>query len=119
MFEDAGADLLLVLAKTPDQVALIGDKVAAPKVLLAAGDAVRSTGLSMRDLGRLGYKLVIDASTPLMAAHKVWRECFAAMALGEPVGLLGSGGAKVEEAELHKTIGLAHMLVIEKRTVER
>ncbi len=119
LFEKAGADLLLVLAKTPDQVGLIGEKVGAPKVLLAAGDAVRSTGLSMRELGRLGYKLVIDASTPLMAAHKVWRECFAAMARGESVELLGAGGAKAEESELHKTIGLEHMLTIEKRTVER
>ena len=59
-------------------------KVGGPMVLLASGDAVRASGLSRPELGRLGYKLVIDASTPLMAAHKAWREAYAAMARGEP-----------------------------------
>ncbi len=118
-FRKAGADMLLVLAKTPDQVKTIGEKVGGPMVLLASGDAVRASGLSRPELGRLGYKLVIDASTPLMAAHKAWREAYAAMARGEPAPSLGAGGAKAEQEEVHKTIGLDAMLSIERRTVER
>lgn len=118
-FRNAGADLLLVSAKTPDQVKTIGEKTGGPLVLLAAGDAVRASGLTSAELGKLGYKLIVDASTPLMAAHKVWRETYAAMARGEPAPNLGAGGAKAEQEVLHKTIGLDQMLAIEKRTVEK
>ncbi|MEZ5852405.1 MAG: isocitrate lyase/PEP mutase family protein [Hyphomicrobiaceae bacterium] len=118
-FRKAGADMLLVLAKTPDQVKVIGEKVGGPMVLLASGDAVRASGLSRAELGRLGYKLIIDASTPLMAAHKAWRDTYAAMARDEPAPSLGPGGAKAEQDEVHKTIGLDRMLAIERRTVER
>lgn len=118
-FRRAGADLLLVSPKTPDQVRIIGEKTGGPLVLLAAGDAVRASGLTSAELGKLGYKLIVDASTPLMAAHRVWRETYAAMARGEPAPSLGPGGAKAEQQVLHKTIGLDHMLAIEKRTVEK
>ena len=116
-YKQAGADMLLVLAKTPDQVATIGQRVDHPLVLLASGDA--RAGLSPADLHGLGYRLVIDASTPLMAAHKALRQCYAALAANAPDPLLGAGGNKTEEAKLHETIGLAQMLDIERRTVER
>ena len=118
-YRKAGADMLLVLAKAPDQVKVIGEALGGPLVLLAAGDAVRQTGLSKAELGQLGYGLIIDASTPLMAAHKAWREVYAAMAEGVAVPSLGAGGAKAEQELVHATIGLEAMLAIEKRTVER
>jgi methylisocitrate lyase len=118
-YKQAGADMLLVLAKTPDQVAVIGQRIDHPLVLLGTGDARAASGLSPADLRRLGYRLLIDASTPLMAAHKALRQCYAALAAGAPDPLLGAGGNKGEEAKLHETIGLAHMLEIERRTVER
>jgi methylisocitrate lyase len=118
-YRAAGADLLLVLAKAPEQVKVIGERVGSPLVLLAAGDAVRAAGLDRRELSRLGYRLIIDASTPLMAAHKAWREAYAAMARGEPVPMLGASGAKAEQELVHQTIGLDAMLEIERRTVEK
>lgn len=118
-FRKAGADVLLVLAKTPDQIATIGQRLGGPLMLLGSGDVRAASGLSMDEIGRLGYVLVVDASTPLMAAHKVWRETYAAMARGEPAPNLGPGGAKAEQELLHETIGLEQMLAIEKRTVEK
>ena len=118
-FRKAGADMVLVLAKTPDQVKTIGEKIGGPLVLLASGDVVRNTGLTTAELGRLGYQLLIDASTPLMAIHKALRETYAALAKGEPAPILGPGGAKTEQELVHQTIGLEGMLAIEKRTVEK
>ena len=118
-FKQAGADMLLVLAKTPDQVATIGERVGGPMVLLASADARAATGLSPADLHGLGYKLFVDGSTPLMAAHKALRECYAALAEGRPDPLLGPGGNKIEQEKVHQTIGLEQMLEIERRTVER
>jgi methylisocitrate lyase len=118
-YKQAGADMLLVLAKTPDQVATIGQRVDHPMVLLASGDARAATGLSPADLHGLGYRLLIDASTPLMAAHRALRQCYAALAANEPDPLLGASGNKSEETIVHETIGLERMLEIERRTVER
>jgi 2-methylisocitrate lyase-like PEP mutase family enzyme len=118
-FREAGADMLLVLAKTPDQVATIGERVGGPLVLLASADARAATGLSAADLHGLGYRLFVDGSTPLMAAHKALRACYAALAEDRPDPLLGPGGNKAEQEKVHETIGLEPMLEIERRTVER
>lgn len=118
-YRAAGADMLLVLAKTPDQVATIGERVGGPLCLLASGDARTATGLSNADLHRLGYTLIVDASTPLMAAHKALRASYQAMADGQPDPILGAGGNKIEQELVHQTIGLETMLDIERRTVEK
>lgn len=117
-YRKAGADMLYVLAKTPDQVRTIGEKLGGPLMLLASDDARVATGLSLDELGRLGYRLVCDASTPLMAMHKALRDCYAAMANGEPPPNLGRGGAKAEQELVHQTIGLDAMLAVERATVE-
>lgn len=118
-YRKAGADMLYVLAKTPDQVATIGEKLGGPLMLLTSDDRRRALGLSLDDLGRLGYQLVCDASTPLMAMHKALRDCYAAMARDEMDPTLGEGGAKAEQERVHETIGLEAMLAIERATVEK
>lgn len=118
-YRKAGADLVFVLAKTPDQVRTIGEKLGGPLMLLASDDARAATGLSLEELGQLGYQLVCDASTPLMAMHKALRECYAAMAKGEPPPNLGRSGAKAEQEIVHEVIGLEAMLAVERATVEK
>src|SRR5262245_27061122 len=71
------------------------------------------------DLGRLGYKLIVYATTPLLAMHRALRDAYAAMAEGELDPLVGSD-RHAEQEEIHRTIDLdAMMLEIERRTVER
>lgn len=118
-FRKAGADMILVNARTPDQIRVIGERLGGPLCLLAAGDAVADCGMTQADLHKIGYSLLVDASTPLMAAHKAWREAYAAMAKGQPAPNLGRGGARAEQELLHKTIDLDGMLDIERRTVEK
>ena len=52
-----------------------------------------------------------------MAAHKALRQCYAALAADKPDPQLGPEPGK-EQAEVHKTIRLDHMLQIERETVE-
>jgi methylisocitrate lyase len=118
-YRKAGADMLYVLAKTPDQVVTIGEKLGGPMMLLTSDDRRRALGLSLDELGRLGYRLICDASTPLMAMHKALRDCYAAMARDEIDPILGEGGAKAEQEKVHHTIGLQAMLSVERNTVER
>jgi methylisocitrate lyase len=72
----------------------------------------------MDELAALGYRLVVDPVTPLLAMHRVLRQSYAALARGEADPLLGAD-AKAEQNALHEIIGLDRMLEIERRTVER
>jgi methylisocitrate lyase len=117
-YRKAGADMIYVLAKTPEQVRTIGERLGGPMMLLTSDDRRRAVGLSLDELGRLGYRLVCDASTPFMAMHKALRECYAAMAREADDPTLGTGGAKAEQERVHATIGLEAMLAIERATVE-
>lgn len=118
-YRKAGADMIYVLAKTPDQVRTIGEKLGGPLMLLTSDDRRQAVGLSNEELGRVGYRLVCDASTPFMAMHKALRDCYAAMANEAMDPLLGKGGAKAEQEQVHRTIGLEAMLAVERATVER
>ena len=118
-YRRAGADMVYVLAKTPEQVRTIGEKLGGPLMLLSSDDRRAAVGLSNEELGRIGYRLICDASTPFMAMHKALRDCYAAMAKEEMDPTLGKGGAKAEQTHVHETIGLEAMLAVERATVEK
>ena len=118
-YRKAGADMIYVLAKTPDQVRTIGERLGAPLLLLSTGDQRSAAGMSLDELGRVGYRLVCDATTPFMAMHKALRDSYAAMARDEADPLLGKGGAKAEQEHVHGTIDLEAMLAVERATVEK
>jgi 2-methylisocitrate lyase-like PEP mutase family enzyme len=114
----AGADILLVLPGKPDHIGIIAERLPAPLMFMMSGARLTSSGLTMPEWGDLGYRLFVDASTPFMAMHHALRDCYAAMARGEPDPLIGSD-TRGEQRVVHETIGLEAMLAIEKRTVER
>jgi 2-methylisocitrate lyase-like PEP mutase family enzyme len=119
-YRRAGADMLLILQKTPDEIRTIGERLGGPLLLLTAGGGLSSIRMSLEELGALGYRVVVDATTPLFVAHRALREAHAAMARGEADTLFGSAAERAaEQHEIHKTIGLDAMLEIERRTVER
>jgi methylisocitrate lyase len=118
-YRKAGADMVFVLAKTDEQIRTIGERLGGPLMLLATDDRRRAAGLSLDELGRLGYRLVCDATTPFMAMHKALRDCYAAMAQEADDPLLGKAGAKAEQEHVHHTIGLEAMLAVERATVEK
>jgi methylisocitrate lyase len=115
----AGADMLFVLQKKPEEVRAIGEKLGGPLMFMGIGGMTpASLGMSNADLGGLGYKLMVDATTPLLAMHRALRNAYAAMGKGEPDPLVGSDRL-AEQEEIHRTIDLETMLEIERRTVER
>ncbi len=114
----AGADVLLVLPGRPDDIRIIAERLPPPLMFMMSGARLTSSGLTMREWGDLGYRLFVDASTPFMAMHHALKQCYAAMARTEPDPLIGSD-TRTEQNLVHETIGLADMLAIEKRTVER
>ena len=117
-YKRAGADMLYVTGRKPEDVRLFGERLPPPLMFMAGAGGLAASEFSRAELYRLGYRLIVDPTTPLMAAHKALRACYAALAADQPDPLLGAEPGK-EQAEVHKTIGLDRMLQIERDTVER
>jgi methylisocitrate lyase len=117
-YHKAGADMLYVLARKPEEVRILGERLPPPLMYMVLGGGIAGIGLTMDELATLGYRLVVDPVTPLLAMHRVLRQSYAALAEGAADPLLGTD-AKAEQERMHETIGLETMLEIERRTVER
>jgi 2-methylisocitrate lyase-like PEP mutase family enzyme len=117
-YRRAGADILFVLPKTPEEARTIGERLPGPLMFMASG-GLAAMRITPAELFGLGYRLLVDPTTPLMAAYRAMRDAYAAMAAGRPDPLLGAAGTRPVQAMVHETIGLEALLEIERRTVER
>jgi 2-methylisocitrate lyase-like PEP mutase family enzyme len=117
-YRDAGADILFVLSMKPDDLREIGRRVPGPLMMMTDVTGVAGIGIGIDELSGLGYRLVVDPITPLLAAHRAMRDSYAAIAAGRPDPLVG-GAERAEHDALHRTIDLEALLEIERRTVER
>jgi 2-methylisocitrate lyase-like PEP mutase family enzyme len=116
-YKAVGADLLLVLAKTPGQAEEIGRRIEGPLCYMTLA-GLPSMGMTLADAGRLGYKIVVDGTTPLLARQKALRLCYEAIARGEADPTFGGSYAE-EQRRIHEVVNLEAMLAVERRTVER
>jgi methylisocitrate lyase len=116
LYREAGADMLLILPKTPEQARTIGEQIEGPLFyMMLAGPT--SIGMSLEELAELGYRVVVDAMTPFLARQRATRLAYDALARGvvDPT-LNGQNG---EETRLvHQFMGLEALLDVERRTVE-
>ncbi|MBV9150266.1 MAG: hypothetical protein JO204_00640, partial [Alphaproteobacteria bacterium] len=74
--------------------------------------------ISRSELAALGFRLIVDPTTPFLAIHNALRNCYAALAADKPDPLLGPEAAQ-EQVAVHRTIDLEAMLEIERQTVEK
>jgi 2-methylisocitrate lyase-like PEP mutase family enzyme len=118
-YRSAGADMLFVLPRSPEEVRVIGERLGPPLMYMTGVDGMAGSSVTERELGSLGFRLIVDPATPLLAMHKALRQCYGAMAAGSPDPLLGAGHGRAEQQLVHETIDLEAMLEVERRTVER
>jgi 2-methylisocitrate lyase-like PEP mutase family enzyme len=116
-YQRAGADLLLILPRTPEQYEEIARRFDGPLLYMTLA-GIPSMGMTLEEAGGLGYQLVVDATTPLFARQKALRLCYEAIARGETDPTFG-GAYREEVGLIHEIMGLEDMLEIERRTVER
>lgn len=114
----AGADMLFVLARKAEDLRAVAERLPPPLMYMTPAGGLADAELSLAELAALGYRLIVDPSTPLLAMHRALRASYAAIAAGRPDPTVGPEAAAEQEA-VHATIGLAAMLEIETRTVER
>ncbi|HTY80140.1 MAG TPA: isocitrate lyase/PEP mutase family protein [Candidatus Bathyarchaeia archaeon] len=120
IYRKAGADVLLLsMAHKPEQLRLIADRLGAPLMHLTGRNGLAGLGMTLADLGGLGFRIVADPSTPLLAAYAAWERVYADLADGFGVkSRKATDWAPVEKAML-STIELEKLLEVERATVEK
>ena len=118
-YRKAGADLLLLsMARTPEQLRAIGERLGAPLVHLAGRGGLAGLGMTLEEMGALGYKIVADPSTPLLAAFAAWKKVYADLAQGFGAGATARADWSPLEEEMLGVIGIEKLLAVERATVE-
>ncbi|GGC89281.1 isocitrate lyase/PEP mutase family protein [Chelatococcus reniformis] len=118
-YRRAGADMLFVLPKRSEDARTIGERLGGPLMYMTMGGGLASVGMSVEELHGLGYRLLVDPATPLLAAYAAMRASYRALAAGDadPTAATPQAAAEIQKL-IHHTIGLETLLDIERRTVE-
>lgn len=117
-YKRAGADMLYVTGRRAEDVRALGERLPPPLMYMTGAGGLAHGQITRAELGQLGFRLIVDPTTPLMAAHKALRQCYAALANDQADPLLGNEAGK-EQALVHNTIDIETMLEIQRQTVER
>src|SRR3990172_3741410 len=82
-YRAAGADVLLLsMAHEPAQLRAIALRLGGPLMYLTRRGGLAGLGMTLRDLGGLGYKIVADPTTPLLAAYAAWKTVYEDLGAG-------------------------------------
>jgi methylisocitrate lyase len=118
-YRKAGADLVLLsMANRPEQLRLIAERLGGPLMYLAGRGGLAGLGMSLEDLGALGYRIVADPSTPLLAAFVAWKKVYADLAADFGAAQPKTDWSPVEH-EMLAVIGIDTLLAVERATVEK
>lgn len=116
-YHKAGADMIFVHTRNPDEMRIIGERLPPPLMIFAPEDGFAGFPLSPADLAGLGFRLAASSGSAFAAMYKAVRQSYESLARGTIDPLLGAGGAVREMKAAHKTSGLDRFLEIEKRTM--
>lgn len=117
-YKAAGADVLLLSPRTPEEVRHVGERLDGPLMLLLRPGGLASFGMTPADMHALGYRILVDPATPLLAAFEAMRAVYAEMADGFALTSRPAEDWARLQDEQHDAIGLDRLLEVERRTVE-
>jgi 2-methylisocitrate lyase-like PEP mutase family enzyme len=118
-YREAGADMLYIAPRSPDEAKEIAKRLPPPFMFSYESSGERAgAGLSVQELGALGYRVLTVANTAL-PFHRAMKQTYEAMARGEQNPVMAGTTSKAEQAALHRTIGFDALIAIEKATVEK
>jgi methylisocitrate lyase len=118
-YRNAGADMVFVHTRNPDEMRVIGERLPPPLMIFAPEDGFVEFPLSPADLAELGFRVAASSGSAFAAMYKAARQSYESLARGTIDPLLGRGGAAGEMKAAHKTARLDRFLEIEKRTMEK
>ncbi len=117
-YAGAGADVLLLSPRTPEELHRVAEALELPLMLLLRPGGLAAFAMSPAEMHDLGVRILVDTSTPLLAAYEAMAAIYRELADGFAVTSRPlEDWARLQDAE-HGTIGLEDLLAIERRTVE-
>src|SRR3984957_3560573 len=117
-FHKAGADMLFVYTRGPDEMRIVGERLPPPLMTFAPPDGFAEFPLSPRDLAGLGFRLAASSGTAFAAMHKAVKQSYECLAHGKLDPFLGRGGAEKEMKAAQETCDFPRFLDIERRTMK-
>src|SRR5215831_5330365 len=79
-FHRAGADMLFVHAREPEDMRIVGERLPPPLMTFAPPDGFSAFSPARSDLARLGYRLAASAGTAFAAMVKAVRQSYQCLA---------------------------------------
>jgi methylisocitrate lyase len=118
-YRKAGADLVLLsMAHRPEDLRAIGERLGPPLMYLAGRGGLAGAGITLEELGRLGFRIVADPSTPLLAAYAAWKKVYQELADGFGARITSKPDWSPVEQDMLAVIDIEKLLAIERATVE-
>ncbi len=114
----AGADMLFIWGRKPEEIRFIAERLPAPLMTFAPPDGFATFPLSRAEMAAMGYRLAASSGTAFAAMVKAVRQSYECLAQDRLDPFLGEGGAEREMKAAHRTTGLDRMLAIERRTMK-
>jgi 2-methylisocitrate lyase-like PEP mutase family enzyme len=116
--KQAGADMLFVWGRKPEEMRHIAERLPPPLMTFAPPDGFSTFALSRAEMAKLGYRLAASSGTAFAAMVKAVRQSYEHLAADTMDPFLGPGGAEQEMKAAHKVTGLDRLLEIERRTMK-
>lgn len=114
---EAGADMLFVHTRSPDDMRILGERLPAPLMIFAPEDGYVDFDLSPEDMASLGFRLAASSGSAFAAMYKAFRQSYECLLNREIDPFLGKGGAGAAMRQARQTCDLDGLLEIEKRTM--
>jgi 2-methylisocitrate lyase-like PEP mutase family enzyme len=119
-YRRAGADLVLLsMAHKPEQLRTISERLGGPLMYLTGRGGLAGVGLSLKDLGAMGYRIVADTQTTLFAAYAAWKKVYEDLATDFGSGSKPTHDWEALERDMLAVIGIDKLLAVERATVEK
>jgi 2-methylisocitrate lyase-like PEP mutase family enzyme len=119
-YRKAGADVLLLsMVHEPERLRTIAERLGGPLMYLAGRGGLAGMGITLEELGGLGYKIVADPLTPLLAAVRAWTKVYEELAGGFGARVATKPDWGPVEKDMLGVIGIEKLLAIERATVEK
>jgi len=114
--KSAGADMLFVWGRKPEDMRFIAERLPAPLMTFAPPDGFSTFSISKAEMARMGYRLTASSGTAFAAMVKAVRQSYECLAQDRMDDFLGPGGAEREMKAAHRVTGLDQLLETERRT---
>jgi methylisocitrate lyase len=117
-FKKAGADMLFMYTRDPDEMRIIGERLPGPLMTFAPPDGFADFALKEKDFAALGFRIAASSGSAFAAMMKAVRLSYEALAQGKPNPFMAKGEVEREMKAAMAVTGLDRLLEIERRTMK-